>query len=80
MGIIVAGMIGAIFGLQSSAQAVHKSSLILLLIGTIFLGAFIGLFASRPPLSRGQGFILWGSLILFNFGSVILEGAYFALR
>ena len=77
-GIVVAGMIGAVFGLQVSAQAAHKSSLILLLIGTIFLGAFIGPLASRLTLSRGQGFLLWGSLILFNLGSVTIEGAYFA--
>ncbi len=77
-GIVVAGMIGAVFGLQVSAQAAHKSSLILLFIGMILLGAFIGPFASRLSLSRRQGFVLWGSLILFNFGSVMIEGAYFA--
>ena len=77
-GIFVGGMIGAILGLQVSAQAVHESNLILLLIGTILLGAFIGPFASRSSLSRGQGFLLWGSLILFNLGSVMIEGAYFA--
>jgi hypothetical protein len=77
-GIFVAGKDRPIFGIQMSTQAVHKSSLILLLIGTIFLGAFIGPFASRLTLSPTQGFLLWGSLILFNFGSVTLEGAYFA--
>jgi hypothetical protein len=76
-GIFVAGMIGTVFGLQISAEATHNSSLILLLIGTVLLGAFIGPFASRLSLSRGQGFLLWGSLILFTFGSVTLEGAYF---
>ena len=77
-GIVLAGMVGAVFGLQVSAQAAHKSSLILLLIGTTLLGVFIGPFASRLNLSRGQGFLLWGSLILFNLGSVTIEGAYFA--
>src|SRR5512138_560238 len=78
IGIVIAGMIGAVFGLQVSAQAAHKSSLILLLIGTTLLGVFIGPFASRLSLSRSQGVLLWGSLILFNFGSVMIEGAYFA--
>jgi hypothetical protein len=77
-GIFVGGMISAILGLHVSAQAAHKSSLILLLIGAIFLGAFIGPLASRLSLSRWQGFLLWGSLILFNLGSVMIEGAYFA--
>jgi len=77
-GIFVAGMIGAFFGLSMLAEATPTSSLVQLVIGTILLGAFIGLFASRLSLSRGQGFLLWGSLILFTFGSVMLEGAYFA--
>ena len=77
-GIVLARMLGAVIGLQVSAQAAHKWSLILLLIGTILLGVFIGPFASRLSLSRRQGFLLWGSLILFNLGSVTIEGTYFA--
>ena len=77
-GIFVAGVISAVLGLQVSAQLAHQSSLILFLIGILLLGAFIGPFASRSSLSRGQGFLLWGSLILFNLGSVMIEGAYFA--
>ena len=79
-GIVLAGMIGAVLGLHVSAQAAHTSSLILLLVVMIFLGVFIEPFASRLSLSRGHGFLLWESLILFNLGSVMIEGAYFAPR
>jgi hypothetical protein len=78
IGIFVAGMIGALFGLQVPAQVAQPSRLILLLIGTLLVGVFIGPFASRLNLSRAQGLLLWGSLILFNMGSVTIEGAYFA--
>jgi len=77
-GIFGAEMISALLGLSMLAEATPTSSLVLLVIGTILLGAFIRPFASRLSLSRGQGFLLWGSLILFTFGSVMLEGAYFA--
>ena len=78
IGIFIGGMIGAVLGIQVPVQAAHTSSLILLFIGTILLGVFIGPFALRLSLSRGQRFLLWGSLILFNVGSVMIEGSYFA--
>lgn len=76
-GLFLAGMICFLLGIQFSAKA-SGSSFILIFISCTLLGAFLGSFASRLPLSSRQHFALWGSLILFNFGSVILEGAYFA--
>jgi hypothetical protein len=47
-------------------------------IASGLLGVFLGLLASRLTLSLGQYVLLWESLILFNLGSVTIEGAYFA--
>ena len=77
-GLILAGMIGAILGEKLSTEANSTSSFAKLFIASLLLGVFLGPFASRLALSRGQHFILWGSLILFNMGSVAIEGAYFA--
>jgi hypothetical protein len=77
-GLLLAGIIGSMFGWQPSANPDNGKSFILLFISTILLGVFLGPLASRLRLARKQHFILWGSLILFNLGSVALEGAYFA--
>ena len=77
-GLILAGMIGAILGEKLSTEANSISSFAKLFVASLLLGVFLGPFASRLTLSRGQHFILWGSLILFNLGSVMIEGAYFA--
>jgi hypothetical protein len=55
-----------------------ENGLLLLVVSILLLGVFLGPFAARLRLSRLQHFILWWSLILFNLGSVALEGAYFA--
>ncbi|HLO18398.1 MAG TPA: hypothetical protein VK206_26430 [Anaerolineales bacterium] len=78
-GLILAGMIGAMLGEKlSSAGKNGTSSFAKLFVASLLLGVFLGPFASRLALSRGQHFILWGSLILFNLGSLMIEGAYFA--
>jgi hypothetical protein len=77
-GLILAGIIAAMFGVRLSAESSKASSLILLFIASGLLGVFLGPLASRLTLSRGQHVLLWGSLILFNLGSVTIEGAYFA--
>ena len=78
IGLILAGMIGAMLGEKLSTDANSTSGVARLFIASLLLGVFLGPFASRLALSRGQHFILWGSLILFNIGSVMIEGAYFA--
>ena len=77
-GILFAGLIGGILGWQMPASSDNESNLILLGVSVILLGVFLGPLARRLGLTRGQHFILWGSLILFNLGSVALEGAFFA--
>jgi hypothetical protein len=77
-GLILAGVIAAIFGQRLSAESSNRSIFMLLFIASILLGVFLRPFASRLTLSRGQHLVLWGSLILFNLGSVMIEGAYFA--
>ncbi len=77
-GLILAGIIAAMFGVRLSAESNKASSLILLFIASGLLGFFLGPLASRLTLSQGQHVLLWGSLILFNLGSVTIEGAYFA--
>jgi hypothetical protein len=71
-------MIGVMLGETLSTDADSTSSFAKLFVASLLLGVFLGPFASRLALSRGQHFILWGSLILFNMGSVAIEGAYFA--
>jgi hypothetical protein len=77
-GLFLAGMIGAMLGETLSIEANNIFSFAKLFVASLLLGVFLGPFASRLTLSRGQHFILWGSLILFNIGSVAIEGAYFA--
>lgn len=77
-GLILAGMVGAILGGKLSAESGKGSNFILLIIASLLVGAVLGHFASRLSISRGQQFILWSTLILFNLGSVGLEGAFFA--
>src|SRR5512146_1109099 len=77
-GLILTGMIGVLLGETLSTDADSTSSFAKLFVASLLLGVFLGPFASRLALSRGQHFILWGSLILFNMGSVAIEGAYFA--
>jgi hypothetical protein len=77
-GLILAGIIAAMFGVRLSTESSKISSLIFLFIASGLLGVFLSPVASRMTLSRGQHVLLWGSLILFNLGSVTIEGAYFA--
>ena len=77
-GLILAGMIGVMLGEKLSTDANSLSSFGKLFVSSLMLGVFLGPFASRLVLSRGQHFILWATLILFNTGSVTIEGAYFA--
>lgn len=77
-GLILAGMIGGMLGEKLSTDTNSTSGFARLFVASLLLGVFLGPFASRLALSRGQHFILWGSLILFNIGSVTIEGAYFA--
>jgi hypothetical protein len=77
-GLILAGMIGGMLGVKLSTDADRSSSFANLFVASLLLGVFLGPFASRLALSRGQHFLLWGSLVLFNIGSVAIEGAYFA--
>jgi hypothetical protein len=80
IGLILAGVVGAMIGIgwQASAGSADRNSFVWLFVSVILLGMFLGLVAARLQLTRTQHFILWGSLIIFNLGSVALEGAYFA--
>ncbi len=75
-GIMLAGLIGAMLG--DKLPSGNDSSLVLLFVASVLLGLFVGSIASRLALARRQHFILWASLILFNVGSVTIEGAFFA--
>jgi hypothetical protein len=77
-GAVLAGLIGVILGGNPITNPGNQSRFVLLFMASVLLGVVLGPFASRLVLSRKQHFILWGSLILFNLGSVTLEGAYFA--
>jgi hypothetical protein len=78
IGLMLAGIIGAILGVQMGADTSGASNFMWMILAAFLLGVFLGPFASRLSLTRGQHFILWCSLILFNLGSVAIEGAYFA--
>jgi hypothetical protein len=77
-GLVVAGIIGEILGWQMSTKPGSEQGLVPLIGSIVLLGFFLGPLASRLGLSRLQHLVLWGSLIVFNLGSVALEGAYFA--
>lgn len=77
VGLILAGMVGAMAGAQMASSMRDNSAFFWLFISSILLGAILGPLAARLTLTRLQHFILWGSLIFFNLGSVAIEGAYF---
>ena len=72
-GLILAGIIGAIFDEEIPTEAGNSSNLVQVFIASMLLGVFLGPFAARLALSRRQHLALWGSLILFNLGSVIIR-------
>ncbi len=77
-GLMISGVVGALIGWQASAGSGSGQSFVWLLLSLVLLGAFLGPLASHLTISRLQHFVLWGSLIMFNLGSVAFEGAYFA--
>lgn len=77
VGLILAGMIGAMAGAQMASSTRDGSAFTWLFISSILLGMILGPLAARLTLTRLQHFVLWGSLIFFNLGSVAIEGAYF---
>jgi hypothetical protein len=76
-GLMVAGMLGAMLGAEMPASTSSGSAFTWLLIASLLLGILLGPLASRLTMTRLQHFVLWGSLIFFNLGSVAIEGAYF---
>lgn len=78
LGLMLAGMIGAMAGAQMASSTRDGSAFTWLFISSILLGVILGPLAARLTLTRLQHFVLWGSLIFFNLGSVAIEGAYFA--
>lgn len=78
LGLILSGVVGALIGWQASTGSGGGQSFIWLSLSIVLLGAFLGPLASHLKISRLQHFVLWGSLIIFNLGSVAFGGAYFA--
>jgi hypothetical protein len=77
-GLLVAGMIGALIGAQMPTSTRNGTAFLWLFISSVLLGVLLGPLASRLKMARIQHFVLWGSLIFFNLGSVAIEGAFFA--
>lgn len=77
VGLVLAGMLGAMAGAQMASSTRDNSAFTWLFISSILLGVILGPLAARLTLTRIQHFVLWGSLIFFNLGSVAIEGAYF---
>jgi hypothetical protein len=77
-GLMISGIVGAMIGWQASAGSGSAQSFVWLILSMVLLGVFLGPLASRLKISRLQHFVLWGSLIIFNLGSVAFEGAFFA--
>jgi hypothetical protein len=77
-GLMISGIVGAMIGWQASAGSASAQSFVWLILSMVLLGVFLGPLASRLKISRLQHFVLWGSLIIFNLGSVAFEGAFFA--
>ena len=77
-GLMLAGMFAVMTGAQMATSMSNASAFNWLMVSSLLLGIILGPIASRLQLTRGQHFILWGSLIFFNLGSVAIEGAYFA--
>jgi hypothetical protein len=80
LGLMASGIIGRLMGwpVSSGSKAGSQPGAVVMLLPAILLGVFLGPVAARLTLSRLQHFLLWLSLIIFNLGSVALEGAYFA--
>jgi hypothetical protein len=77
-GLILTGLVASLLGIHLSMETSRGPSFTPNFIASMLLGIILVPFASQLQLKRKQHFALWGSLILFNLGSVIIEGAYFA--
>ncbi len=77
IGLILAGVISGLMGAQMASSTGDQSAFLWLFFASILLGVILGPLAARLTLTRAQHFILWGSLIFFNLGSVAIEGAFF---
>ena len=77
IGLMAAGMLAAMLGVELAAGAASESAFMWLILASLLLGVLLGPLAARLTLTCGQHFVLWGSLIFFNLGSVAIEGAFF---
>ena len=59
IGLMLAGIIGAILGVQMGADTSGASNFAWMILAAFLLGVFLGPFAARLSLTRGQHFILW---------------------
>jgi hypothetical protein len=66
-GLTAAGMVGGILGMVAPANQSSTSAFGWVVIAGILLGVFLGPLAARLSVSRGQHFVLWASVIFFNF-------------
>jgi len=77
VGLILAGMVTTMLGAQMPSSAGGSNSMFWLFVASVVMGFILCPIAMRIPLTRGQQFILWLSVIFFNMGSVAIEGKYF---
>jgi len=74
----IGGMIMSTVGTSMPEARDSLSSLLRSFVGGAIMGLFLGPIASSVPLSRLRHILVWGSVILFNLVSVIIEGYFFA--
>lgn len=78
LALIVTGVISSALGVQLPDTQGGESLLAWLFVSGILIGLFLGPLASQMLASRLQHIAVWGSVIFFNLGSVMIEGALFA--
>lgn len=76
--IVVGGMIVTMLGLTRPEAENPTAKLMWFFVGGVIAGLSLGFVVHSIPASRTRHFVVWGSLILFNMASVIVEGYFFA--
>jgi len=78
LALTVGGMFVSIVGMSLPEVKDPLASHLWSFVGGAIMGLFLGPIASSVLLSRLRHILVWGSVILFNLVSVIIEGYFFA--
>jgi hypothetical protein len=76
--VVVSGVLTIVLVPTEAASAGTGNLLFWLLLAGMLIALFLGPLAAQMEATRARHFSVWTAVVLFNLGSVAIEGAYFA--